>query len=371
MGAAGLLPVLRTGEIDARTYDVLRRRSRLVERPQDDLEATLRLAVGVGGRIALVGHDRRRARDEHMVADAHGSREADDWLVRRAGGDEAAVHERTSIAVLRALEQVDAWPAENAAAAIVAPGELSFRGDVQRMFQWASVTKLLTAKAVLVAAEEGILDLDEPAGPPGSTVRHLLAHASGLPLDGDIPIARVGERRIYSNTGFERLADRVAERAETSFAEYLHAVLDPLEMRSTRLEGSPAWGAAGTLRDLVAFAETLLRPSVVAPETLAEATQVQFPGLAGVLPGFGRQDPNDWGLGFELRDEKSPHWTGTRNSPRTFGHFGRSGTFLWVDPEAGLACACLTDLPFGDWAREAWPRLSDAVLAERTRPKQQ
>jgi hypothetical protein len=362
--ATGLLPVLRTGEVDARAHDVLRRRSRLLERLQGDVEATLRLAVGVGGWIAAVRHDRRRARHEHMVADAHGSRKADDGLVRRAGGDEAALHERTSIAVLRALEQVDAWPAENAAVAVVAPGELAFRGDAERIFQWASVTKLLTTKAVLIAAEEGILDLDEPAGPPGSTVRHLLAHASGLPLDGDVPIAGVGERRIYSNTGFELLADLVAERAEISFAEYLGAVLEPLGMSRTRLEGSPAWGAAGPLRDLVAFAESLLRPSIVATETLAEATAVAFPGLAGVLPGFGRQDPNDWGLGFELRDEKSPHWTGTRNSSRTFGHFGRSGTFLWVDPEAGLACACLTDLEFGDWAREAWPRLSDAVLAE-------
>jgi CubicO group peptidase (beta-lactamase class C family) len=102
----------------------------------------------------------------------------------------------------------------------------------------------------------------------------------------------------------------------------------------------------------------------VAPETLAEATSVQFPGLDGVLPGFGRQAPNDWGLGFELRDAKSPHWTGTRNSPRTLGHFGRSGTFLWVDPDADLALGCLTDRAFGEWAADAWPRLSDAALAE-------
>ncbi len=84
----------------------------------------------------------------------------------------------------------------------------------------------------------------------------------------------------------------------------------------------------------------------------------------GVLPGFGRQEPNDWGLGLELRDHKSPHWTGSRNSERTFGHFGRSGTFLWVDPEPGIALACLTDLAFGEWAKAAWPELSDAVLAE-------
>jgi CubicO group peptidase (beta-lactamase class C family) len=91
---------------------------------------------------------------------------------------------------------------------------------------------------------------------------------------------------------------------------------------------------------------------------------VQFPGLAGVLPDFGRFDPLDWGLGFELKDAKDPHWTGTRSSARTFGHFGGSGTFLWVDPDAGVALGVLTDREFGDWAKEAWPRLSDVVLEE-------
>jgi CubicO group peptidase (beta-lactamase class C family) len=91
---------------------------------------------------------------------------------------------------------------------------------------------------------------------------------------------------------------------------------------------------------------------------------VQFSGLGGVLPDVGRFDPNDWGLGVELRDGKQPHWTGGRNSARTFGHFGGSGTFLWVDPDADVACACLTDREFDAWALDAWPRLSDAVLVE-------
>jgi CubicO group peptidase (beta-lactamase class C family) len=148
------------------------------------------------------------------------------------------------------------------------------------------------------------------------------------------------------------------------FDEYLtQAILEPLEF-SGELRGSPAAGLFGTLLDLLDLAGELLRPTLIAGETLAEATEVVFPGLAGVLPGYGRMEPNDWGLGFELRDGKSPHWTGTRNSPRTFGHFGRSGTFLWVDPDAGLALGCLSDLEFGDWAKEAWPRLSDRVLPE-------
>jgi len=265
---------------------------------------------------------------------------------------------------VRALEQIDGWGARTAAAGVTAAeATLAAHGATEHVFRWASVTKPVTALAALVAVEEGVVDLDEPAGPPGSTLRHLLAHASGLPLDEGAPLAEPGRRRIYSNAGFEALATLVAERAEMPFADYLRAaVLEPLGL-GAELVSSPAWGMRGTLADALALGRELLAPTLLAPETLAEATHVQFPGLVGVLPSFGRQEPNDWGLGFELRDGKSPHWTGTRNSPRTFGHFGAAGTFLWVDPDAGLACAALTDREFGDWAKEAWPRLSDDVLS--------
>ena len=264
-----------------------------------------------------------------------------------------------------ALEQIDGWPAQTAAAGVLRDGEVvAVHGEQGKVLRWASVTKLVTAFAALIAAEEGVIDLDEPAGPEGSTVRHLLAHASGLPFDPGMPRGRPGERRIYSNVGFETLAEHIAGRAEMPFADYLASgVLQPLAMQS-ELRGSPAADLHGSLDDLLRFARELQRPTLVAAETMAEATTVQFPGLAGVLPEFGRFDPNDWGLGFELRDDKSPHWTGQRNSPQTFGHFGGSGTFLWVDPDAGRALVVLTDLEFGDWAKEAWPRLSDAVLAE-------
>jgi CubicO group peptidase (beta-lactamase class C family) len=266
---------------------------------------------------------------------------------------------------LHALEQIDGWPAQTGTVGVVSDDHTWTRGPTRRPFRWASVTKPVTALATLVAAEEGVVDLDEPAGPEGSTVRHLLAHASGLPFEGERPISRPGQRRVYSNTGFEVLAAFVAERAEMPFEDYLSAaVLEPLQMESTRFDGSAAAGLEGHLEDLLAFARELLAPRLVAPETLAEATTVAFPGLAGVLPDFGRYEPNDWGLGVELRDAKSPHWTGERNSERTFGHFGGSGSFVWVDPAVGVACACLADLEFGDWAKDAWPRLSDAVLAE-------
>jgi CubicO group peptidase (beta-lactamase class C family) len=234
-------------------------------------------------------------------------------------------------------------------------------GAGDAVFRWTSVTKLLTGLAALVAVEEGTVDLDEPAGPEGSTLRHLLAHASGLPPEEGPPLMEPGRRRIYSNYGIELAAARIAERAGMPFAEYVvGAVTEPLALAG-ELIGSPAWGYRGPLDDLLALAHELLAPTLVAAETLAEATTVQFAGLSGVLPSWGRMDPNDWGLTFELRDAKSPHWTGTLASPRTFGHFGAAGTFLWVDPDAGLALGVLTDKEFGDWAKVAWPALSDAV----------
>ncbi len=263
-----------------------------------------------------------------------------------------------------ALRQVEGWPAETVAVAVLRGGEeVAAHGPRELVFRWASVTKPVTALAALVAAEEGILDLDDPAGPPGSTVRHLLAHASGLPFDGGAPISPPGRRRIYSNAGFDVLAEAVGAAAEMPFTEYLRAaVLGPLEM-GAELRGSAGSELHGSLDDAVKLAGEWQRPRLVAPETLAEATSVQFRGLVGVLPDIGRMEPNDWGLGVELRDAKQPHWTGSSNSPRTFGHFGGSGTFLWVDPEADVALACLTDLEFGPWALEAWPALSDAVLS--------
>ena len=113
------------------------------------------------------------------------------------------------------LAQVDEWPPKTVAVGVLRNGEaVGSHGPRGRVFRWASVTKLVTAVAVLVAAEEGVVDLDEPAGPSGATVRHLLSHASGLSFDAGPPIAKPGQRRIYSNTGFEVLAEHVGAAAE-------------------------------------------------------------------------------------------------------------------------------------------------------------
>ena len=269
------------------------------------------------------------------------------------------------------LDLIADWPVPAASAAVVGPsGVLATYGDTSHPFALASVTKLLAARAVQVAVEEGVLDLDTPAGPPSSTVRHLLAHASGLAMHSADLQARPGTRRVYSNYGFAVLAETVQQQSGIEFGRYLaEAVFEPLGMAASRLDGGAAaagFGAVSSVADLAAFAGDLLTPRTVSPQLHAEAISVQFPGLTGVLPGFGVQRPNDWGLGFEIRDAKSPHWTGAANSPATFGHFGQTGTFIWVDPVADLGLVVLTDRDFDEWAKPLWPALSDEVVKQFT-----
>lgn len=253
----------------------------------------------------------------------------------------------------------------NAAVAVVAPdGLVGQRGDLSYSGPWASVTKLFTAYAVLMAIQDEEFSLDDPAGPEGATIRHVLAHASGLPFEGEVAIARPETRRIYSNAGFDLLGGVITKRCGHQFTDYLQLqVLEPLGI-SADLVGRPSEGLAGDLGGLIAFAKELLSPTLVDPELFGVATTVAFPGLSGTLPGIGRYDPLDWGLGFEIRDGKEPHWTGRKNSPETFGHFGGTGSFLWVDPRQHLAMCGLSGRQFDNWAMTAWPALAEAVIAE-------
>lgn len=267
---------------------------------------------------------------------------------------------------MRALELIDTWPVDHVAAvATDQGGVIDSRGDLDRIFPLASVTKLITAQAVLLATEDGTLTLDDPAGPEGSTIRHLLAHASGLSFEGDVVQGAPGRRRIYSNGGYALLGQALATASGFALARYVaESIAAPLGMTKTTVEGHAGHGGKASAPDIAAIVRELLTPTLLARETHALATTIAFPGLNGVLPGYGSQRPNDWGLGPEIRGTKNPHWTGSANSPRTVGHFGQSGTFCWADPEAGIGLVVLTDRDFGDWARPLWPGLSDAVLAE-------
>lgn len=268
-----------------------------------------------------------------------------------------------------ALRQTESWPVPSVAAgAVDREGTHHSYGPADDVFALASITKPLVAYAVLISIEEGSLSLDTPALDSagrfdGVSVRHLLAHAGGLGPDQPQLVAAPATRRIYSNAGFEMLGDLLAAATGFTVTEYLHeAVLVPLAMTATELRGSPAFAAVSTVHDMLRFADELLDPTLIAPATLAEATTPQFAELDGVLPGFGRHQPNPWGLGFEIRGNKSPHWTAPSNDPTTFGHFGRAGTMLWVDPAASVAAVALANRDFGPWASAAWPPFSEAIL---------
>ena len=139
--------------------------------------------------------------------------------------------------VANPLDQVASWPATAAVGVASAAGLMESAGPADRPYPWASVTKLLVALAALDAVQRGLLDLDEPAGPEGSTIRHLLAHASGLAFDSDTVLALPGRRRVYSNRGIEIVADTLAARSGQPFERLLaEEICLPLGMPGTRLD---------------------------------------------------------------------------------------------------------------------------------------
>ena len=271
-----------------------------------------------------------------------------------------------------ALELTQRWPVDHVSAAVVVGDRVSTIGEQDLVYRIASLGKTMVGWVAMVAVEEGTISLDQPWGQPGCTIRHLLSHAGGYAFDGAEPIARPGSRRMYSNTGIEMVADAIAKASSMTFDDYLHAaLLEPLAMTATDLRGSPAYAIWSSGRDLTSYVRELMRPTLITEDSAACATTTAYPALAGVIPGLGKYDPCPWGLGFEVRGDKQPHWTGTSNSRETFGHFGGSGTFLWVDPGAlggrSVGCVALTDRPFDEWAAEAlllWPQFSAAVIAE-------
>lgn len=263
------------------------------------------------------------------------------------------------------MSMYETWPVPNVSAVHLNPTGIDVFGDPNRVYELASVTKLLATYGFLIAVEEGVFELDDEltfAEDHGVSPRQLLSHASGVGFArGDAARAPL-TRRIYSSYGFELLAQHLAAEAQMPFDQYLQqAVFDPLGMRTATLWGSPGHEARASIADLQAFAQELLNPTLVDPRTLTEATTVQFPELPGIVPGYGMFKPCPWGLGFEIKGEKTGHWLGDNAPVDTVGHFGQSGTFLWVHRPQQRAAVVLTDQPFGSWAKPLWQEHNQAL----------
>lgn len=261
-------------------------------------------------------------------------------------------------------------PFAHAVAAVDSRGaSLWEQGDVWKVFPLASVTKILTAVGTLRAVQAGAVTVSSPVGTSPKadpyTVAHLLSHSSGLAVEGDGTNfrARPGERRIYSNQGFDVLGTYLVETLDMPLTRWMdESVYQPLGLRSTVIPKSPARSGFGNAVDLTVLVEELLVPELLDSRLHAALSQTVLPGLRGILPGYGMQASNDWGLGVEVRGRKDPHWTPPTLSPKTFGHFGMSGSFLWVDPTREMGAVFLGEEPFGQWHKDNWPALTQHIL---------
>jgi CubicO group peptidase (beta-lactamase class C family) len=241
------------------------------------------------------------------------------------------------------LDQVDDWPVRSASVVVLDAGgdvvDARRAGEVS--YEWASLTKVVTALACWVAVEEGTLAWDRPAGPEGSTVAHLLAHASGLAPDGPDVLAAPGTRRIYSNRGFEVLAEVLGEAAGMAPTDYLvEGVTGPLGMARTVPVAGPT-GTVGPIDDLVALGRCGPRSSrrrrwPVRPRSPSPASTACCPASAA-----RRRTTGDWASSCAAPNGP----TGRRRTAR----LARSGTSA-----ARVASSGSTPMP-------AWP-----VAASRT-----
>ena len=261
-------------------------------------------------------------------------------------------------------------PFPHAIAAVRANGEVVWsQGDVAQVFPLASVTKIITAMATLSAVQDGILDLPDVVGADAAgrqySVAHLLSHSSGLAQEGDGGDFRdaPGRRRIYSNQGFEVLGSYLQKKVGVPNTRWIdQTVAAPLGMRATTVPRSPASSGFGNAIDMTLLIEELLHPALLTPKSHSALATTVLPGLRGILPGYGMQSDNAWGLGAEVKAQKTPHWTPPEASAQTFGHFGMSGSFVWVDPKRGIGATFLGSQPFGQWHKDNWPAVGSRIL---------
>lgn len=282
------------------------------------------------------------------------------------------------LGVANVLETTQSWPVGTATAVAITPRGVTTCGDTSAVYTLASVSKLITAAAVLLAWEEGAFALDEPVPAQllptyeqvygaAPTYRELLAHASGMRFQGWVADKPPRTRRIYSSAGYEVLAAALEHVTGITFADYVQEGLcEPLGIRVV-VKGSAGHGFRASADALIPLAMEFLRPRVLSEQTMREAVRVHYPGLAGIVPGYGHFSPCDWGLGFSLAGDKHQqheghaHWLGRAMPADTAGHFGQSGVFLWIHRATGCAAVVLTDRVFGSWAQQRWDTYNDAL----------
>ncbi|MHB1131422.1 MAG: serine hydrolase domain-containing protein [Chloroflexota bacterium] len=319
------------------------------------------------------------------------------------------------------------------------PLPMPVAGDT--IFAVASITKPLTATAVMLLAERGLLSLDQPvrellpefgkgdADPRLAriTVRHFLTHTSGLPeyseeneslrrqrqgLDAFVraycrgkPLFDPGSRHSYSNYGYGLLGEIVSRLDARGYHRFVaDELLAPLGMVDSFLQppqtvwprlahvslpteprtayerynssyfrrlGIPWGGLYTTPEDLAVFAQLYLDHGrhgdrqLLSPATVRAMTRDHLGGVPGGIASFGLSWPSaTWGLGWDVKGGKAPHFSGELTSADTFGHVGSSGSLVWVDPTLELVCVFIANRSLeSGWAASRQALFSNAVVA--------
>ncbi len=286
------------------------------------------------------------------------------------------------------------------------------------VFDCASLTKVtVTAPAILMLVEEGRVRLDERitkylpefrGGASRITVRHLLTHSSGLRPDLDlepvwsgyatgvgmayreVPVAKPGERFIYSDINFILLAEivrRISAKPIDQFAR--ERIFEPLGMRESMFQ--PPKTLLGRIAPTEKLADgTLLHGVVHDPTTRYMGGVAGHAGLFSTAADLGRycrmllddgrhggrrilsrlgvramtseQQPAGLparGLGWDIDSPYSSSRGDLFPRGSSFGHTGYTGTSLWIDPSSGAYVVLMTN--------RVHPRVSTSVVSLRSR----
>ncbi len=240
-------------------------------------------------------------------------------------------------------------------------------------------------------------------------IMHLLTHTSGLPdmLPNNVELRKAhaplsefmrhvcevelvalpGTKVHYQSMGILTLAAIIEEITGVGLPEFLaDNIFRPLKMTSTALGIPDAWESSGHLErmtwsqvddkpeatdwgwnsmywrklaapwggllssapDFGRFFRHLLRihrgeDGIIAPATLRAMTTNQLTWL-GDLPGKSvRTTP--WGLGWQLNWPGHPRGFGSLLPGDSYGHWGATGTMVWIDPTRGVYGIVLTTQP--------------------------
>lgn len=292
------------------------------------------------------------------------------------------------------------------------------------IFDLASLTKpIATATSIMVLAERGLVGLDDPLikyvaecdsrGKSAITLRHLLLHVSGLPADiakddfargRDEAIRHIcsiglrappGVTSMYSDLGFMLLEEVVRRVTKRELPDFAHdEIFAPLGMSDTEfvpsdaLKQRAAWtecvdggwrvgvvhdprayllgGVAGhaglfsTGDDLALYARAILGGGQVGGKRILSPQTVASMIAPYDVPGGIRA------LGWAVENS----WRGEGLSPRAIGHFGFTGTALWIDPEKDLFSVVLTNRVHPDGKGDAKPLVArvNTLLARAIGP---